>query len=949
MNSELFWPLSNAIKNMTPKNTRTTARAAGPVQQTTAMAAASALDAGDAANPLPAYSASLSSGASTCVSLPLDGTAYLEVSSAAGTPTVTVQDGSGKTVESTATSARSGEQTVTTSCEIQPLAPGIHGVNVSLPPGDSGEVVLTGIVVGGSRLAVAAGAPAFAGREVTLTATLVDGLSTVPPGGAMTGVVNLGPGTDTALSFRDNGTGEDLVADDGVFTAVFTPSAPGRWLASVDVRHPSAHRVANLVFDVGRAPATVTAPPVEMTTPGPGVTYASFGIGVPIEVSEDGTYTVSAVLSDDAGVEIGVLRGTTWLKSAEPTTLVAALAGEELAGIVPGRLSVSPVRITYHHDGVELPAGSGPGLTTSRAYSRTDFYAFSISLLGPTANPSPTSAVRFSGTALNTSSTVAAIEYSIDGSATWHAAAPSDGDFDSHSEDFSIDLELPDYVYGILVRQTGADGTQLPVADWAGKRFTVDTVAPAKIADLAAVLTTETGSPVARTSWLPSDPPSDTASPVRYVVTLDGGDAVTTYDTGAGITLANARIQTLSVIPIDEAGNTGPESTVTVDATLLDMTAPSTGLRSDPSSNAAGWNKSSVSVSLDATDGPAGSGVADTRYAVDAHATESYAHAFSVDTEGQHTIEYSSVDMAGNSEDTRTATIWIDLTPPVTTSDATATYGGTATIEFDADDGSLSGVAKTEWRLDAASGWASGTVASVSTAGEHTVYFRSTDTAGNVEDTKSRTFVVRYPSVVSLTSTSSPSLAYGSAFTVAGTLKTGAVGLPVQRVILQSGAPGGAFSDTSLTTTTTLTGGFTFSVRPMTKTYYRVRFAGSTGYAASDSTASVYATPKAYVRTPVAPSKMSKSKSYTVYGYLKPRHTSGSYPVRIYKYRKLSSGKWKSYGYSKSKASNYTSYTKYSVKMTLTRAGKWRLRAYAPADSGHAKAWSSGYDYVTVK
>jgi len=33
----------------------------------------------------------------------------------------------------------------------------------------------------------------------------------------------------------------------------------------------------------------------------------------------------------------------------------------------------------------------------------------------------------------------------------------------------------------------------------------------------------------------------------------------------------------------------------------------------------------------------------------------------------------------------------------------------------------------------------------------------------------------------------------------------------------------------------------------------------------------------------------------------------------------------------------------------LPYKGKWRVRAYAPADSKHSAAWSSGYDYITVK
>jgi len=102
------------------------------------------------------------------------------------------------------------------------------------------------------------------------------------------------------------------------------------------------------------------------------------------------------------------------------------------------------------------------------------------------------------------------------------------------------------------------------------------------------------------------------------------------------------------------------------------------------------------------------------------------------------------------------------------------------------------------------------------------------------------------------------------------------------------------------------------------------------------------------VGTPKAPTTMSHAKSSTVYGYLKPRHTAGTYPVRIQAYR-LVSGVWTSHGYTKANASNYSTYTKYSAAVRLPHTGKWRLQAYAPTDSGHIAAWSSGYDYVTVR
>jgi len=102
------------------------------------------------------------------------------------------------------------------------------------------------------------------------------------------------------------------------------------------------------------------------------------------------------------------------------------------------------------------------------------------------------------------------------------------------------------------------------------------------------------------------------------------------------------------------------------------------------------------------------------------------------------------------------------------------------------------------------------------------------------------------------------------------------------------------------------------------------------------------------VGPPHAPSTMSRLKSYTVYGYLRPWHASGSYPLRIYKYRWVS-GKWKSYGYVKAKAADYRGYTKCSVKLRLQYKGRWRLRARSLTDTGHVSTWSTGYDYVTVK
>ena len=93
---------------------------------------------------------------------------------------------------------------------------------------------------------------------------------------------------------------------------------------------------------------------------------------------------------------------------------------------------------------------------------------------------------------------------------------------------------------------------------------------------------------------------------------------------------------------------------------------------------------------------------------------------------------------------------------------------------------------------------------------------------------------------------------------------------------------------------------------------------------------------------------MARSRSSVVTCTLQPRHTAGTFPVRIYKYRSVS-GKWRSYGYVKARASDVRTFTKCTGAVKLPFKGTWRLRTCAPADTHHKATWSRGYDYVTVR
>lgn len=107
--------------------------------------------------------------------------------------------------------------------------------------------------------------------------------------------------------------------------------------------------------------------------------------------------------------------------------------------------------------------------------------------------------------------------------------------------------------------------------------------------------------------------------------------------------------------------------------------------------------------------------------------------------------------------------------------------------------------------------------------------------------------------------------------------------------------------------------------------------------------------PKPNVGTPSAPRTVRKNKTTVVRGSLKPRHTAGSRPIRVYRWKKTASGKWKSYGFVRAKVKDYSTYSRYSVSLKFPSRGKWRVRAYAPTDAAHRARWSAKYDYITVR
>lgn len=150
---------------------------------------------------------------------------------------------------------------------------------------------------------------------------------------------------------------------------------------------------------------------------------------------------------------------------------------------------------------------------------------------------------------------------------------------------------------------------------------------------------------------------------------------------------------------------------------------------------------------------------------------------------------------------------------------------------------------------------------------------------------------------------------------------------------------------------TDASGGYSVEVTPKKKTAYQARYLGYSRYLPTKS-ANVSVIPYAYLSRPTAPTTVKAAVAFTSSGYLKPRHASGAKSVKILCYRseKQVDGSYK-YVLRKTFSAvnaNYSTYTKYSARVTLPSKGKWKMVAKIDGDSTHATTKSSAR-YRTVE
>ncbi len=235
--------------------------------------------------------------------------------------------------------------------------------------------------------------------------------------------------------------------------------------------------------------------------------------------------------------------------------------------------------------------------------------------------------------------------------------------------------------------------------------------------------------------------PSDTQSGVAATYyTIDSGGQQT-Y-TGA-FSLSAPGSHAVTLWSVDALGNSETPQGGYVN---IDTTAP--GVTDDADG---AWHRQDVVVTLDPAD-LGGSGIAKTQYRLQDSQDwlDSTADRFTVSADsndGSHTYQYRALDAAGNASDPATCTVKIDTAAPTTTQSGAddAWHASDVPLTFTADDHGLSGVDRTEYRVDPAdesAAWTTGSAVTVTASlgdGVHAVQYRSVDNAGNVETYKSCT------------------------------------------------------------------------------------------------------------------------------------------------------------------------------------------------------------------
>ncbi|RIJ78032.1 DUF4982 domain-containing protein [Nakamurella silvestris] len=463
----------------------------------------------------------------------------------------------------------------------------------------------------------------------------------------------------------------------------------------------------NTASTISFDPVNTTGIRLTMTSPAPG-SAAGFVQIVNLDVlAKAVTYSSNAALTD-------LKVGTTPVANFDPATTTYSAEVTTLPITVTGTAADNgSVAVTLP---ITLP-GTAKVVVTSEDGSATKTYTVNltagalptVSLSAPTVPASGwyTGPVLVTATGASTLDPHPTVKYRVDGGA-WQP-----------------------YTAAVSVSGSAVHTVEAQATDTFGHTSAVELLTVKIDGSAPSVSATVSAADPAVVEITAADPLSGVAL-TEYKI---GTGAWTTYTTAVSVPRTYSNI-TVSYRATDVAGNTSAVESTTV-AAKVDTTAPTTTLTTAPAApnGANGWYTGDVTVTLAGADDAQGSGLQSTEYQLDGGAWTTYAAPLVISAEGTYTVAYRSTDVSGNVEATRTTTVKLDKTAPLTgplVQDLSATAVSVTLVSAD----STSGVAKTEYRF------AGGTFADYTgvltvqrTAAARTIEFRSTNNAGLVEAT----------------------------------------------------------------------------------------------------------------------------------------------------------------------------------------------------------------------
>ncbi|WP_217167390.1 OmpL47-type beta-barrel domain-containing protein [Streptomyces sp. AC512_CC834] len=326
-------------------------------------------------------------------------------------------------------------------------------------------------------------------------------------------------------------------------------------------------------------------------------------------------------------------------------------------------------------------------------------------------------------------------------------ANPNDAEGGKHTAE--VTLTPGTYMYHCTIPGHGQMTGVLVVTEGGGGE---DTTAPATSAEVGGTQNADgayVGS--ATVTLAATDEGGSGVERIEYALGADG--AWQPYTTP--VVVDQVGEHTVRYRAFDKAGNAAEEKSVAFAVAAPDTddtTAPETSATVSGEKNADGAYIDMATVTVTASD--TGSGVNTIEYAVGDGAWTAYTAPVMVHEVGEHTVRYRATDKAGNVAAEKSVDFTVaaappqDTTPPVTgatvdgTKNSDGAYVGSAKVTVNATDEGGSGVAGTEYSLDAGPYLAYTDPVVVDRVGRHTVAYRASDKAGNTSESLTVSFSV---------------------------------------------------------------------------------------------------------------------------------------------------------------------------------------------------------------